>query len=354
MEIIKCQLRFLTPAFVGDANQDGAWRTPPIKALLRQWWRVVYAAENNFAVNVSDMRHREGMLFGHAWLEDDKQNGQPVAGRKSAVRIRLDRWRPGRLRSSAWPRDKNVFHPEVGRGGRSVGSALYLGYGPLTYKSGGSALKGETAIQDGETSTLSIAAPTADVAVLARVLHLIHRYGAMGGRSRNGWGSVYLEGLSKDEAPNTPLNQFEDCFNQSFPHAIAQDEEGPLIWETQPFSNWESVVNELADIKIKLRTHFSLEAERTPHLRVMDRQWLAYPVTNHAVSDWGDKVRFPNQLRFKVRKTSDGKLVGLVFHMPHMLPEEFNADRSTLVRVWKEAHQFLDGELTNSISRVSE
>ena len=33
-------LRFLTPAFLGNADQNGQWRTPPIKALLRQWWRV--------------------------------------------------------------------------------------------------------------------------------------------------------------------------------------------------------------------------------------------------------------------------------------------------------------------------
>jgi hypothetical protein len=29
-------LRFATPAFLGDAEQNGVWRTPPIKALLRQ------------------------------------------------------------------------------------------------------------------------------------------------------------------------------------------------------------------------------------------------------------------------------------------------------------------------------
>lgn len=30
-------LRFLTPAFLGDAEQNGRWRTPSLKALLRQW-----------------------------------------------------------------------------------------------------------------------------------------------------------------------------------------------------------------------------------------------------------------------------------------------------------------------------
>ena len=84
-------LKFLTPAFLGNAEQNGVWRTPPIKALLRQWWRVAYAAERQFDVDVASMRHEEGLLFGHAWLEDDRdEHGNKVAARKSAVRLRLN------------------------------------------------------------------------------------------------------------------------------------------------------------------------------------------------------------------------------------------------------------------------
>ena len=67
----KFQVQFQTPAFLGDANQSGRWRTPPFKAQLRQWWRVAYAAQQQFAVNVREMREIEGRLFGHAWLEND-------------------------------------------------------------------------------------------------------------------------------------------------------------------------------------------------------------------------------------------------------------------------------------------
>jgi CRISPR-associated protein Cmr1 len=31
-------VRFVTPAFLGNVEQQGQWRTPPFKALLRQWW----------------------------------------------------------------------------------------------------------------------------------------------------------------------------------------------------------------------------------------------------------------------------------------------------------------------------
>ncbi|MCE2461531.1 MAG: hypothetical protein J4F38_12235 [Pseudomonadales bacterium] len=44
MRQMKYEVKFLTPAFLGNAEQSGQWRTPPFKALLRQWWRVAVAA----------------------------------------------------------------------------------------------------------------------------------------------------------------------------------------------------------------------------------------------------------------------------------------------------------------------
>ncbi len=88
-------VRFLTPAFLGDAEQHGRWRTPPFKALLRQWWRVVYAADHNFNVNIREMRHEEGLLFGNAWLDNEF--------RKSLVRMRLDRMGTRHLEKLEWP-----------------------------------------------------------------------------------------------------------------------------------------------------------------------------------------------------------------------------------------------------------
>ena len=55
-------LQFCAPAFLGNAEQSGQWRTPPFKAQLRQWWRVAYAASNQFHVNVEAMRREEGRM----------------------------------------------------------------------------------------------------------------------------------------------------------------------------------------------------------------------------------------------------------------------------------------------------
>ena len=98
MQRMKYRIRFLTPAFLGNAEQSGQWRTPPFKALLRQWWRVVWAERHRFPEDCSAMRRDEGRLFGNAWLDGDF--------RKSSVRMRLSKWTDGSLTRNQWGRQE--------------------------------------------------------------------------------------------------------------------------------------------------------------------------------------------------------------------------------------------------------
>lgn len=344
------QIEFTTPAFLGDAEQSGRWRTPPFKAQLRQWWRVAYAANHKFTVRLDAMRREEGRLFGNAWLEDDF--------RKSLVRLRLDRWDEGSLKKSQWPADSNVTHPEVtNRQGHPVpvGSALYLGYGPLAYdnQQRSTTLKANAAIQAGETATLSLAVPEEYADLITQALMLMHHYGTVGGRSRNGWGSYTLKLVEGTSAPTgiKPLRDWRTCLDLDWPHAIGKDENGALIWQTSPHDDWRGLMKTLAILKIGLRTQFVFTHGRvvgTPE----ERHWLSYPVTNHEVLGW-NQLRLPNSLRFKVRKTADGKLVGVVFHMPHLPPAAFGPKRRVIEAVWQQVHKFLDAP-AQKLTRISE
>jgi CRISPR-associated protein Cmr1 len=157
------RVRFNTPAFLGNAEQAGQWRTPPFKALLRQWWRVAYAAGRHHQANlVDEMRQEENRLFGTA--ADDREGS-----RKSLVRLRLDRWSIGSMKS--WASLGTVKHPETPF---PVGSDLYLGYGPLTLLKGAKEprLKANAAIQAGESAILSLAFPDIDKSRLEQALLL--------------------------------------------------------------------------------------------------------------------------------------------------------------------------------------
>lgn len=362
-------VRFVTPAFLGDADQRGAWRTPPFKALLRQWWRVVAARRCGY--DHRQLREMEARLFGHAWLKD---NGKAWSLR-SVVRLRLHAWTPGRL--ERWPSDLQVQHPEVGQGGRAVGSHLYLGYGPLKFEKGpGTKLKEVPALDAGEQGTLALAYPATRREDLADTLQLVTWFGALGGRSRNGWGSLELtsegvkgiDGLDRhDPLLEGVARSLGDCLALDWPHAVGRDNRGPLVWRTKGGKSWQEIMKVLAEIKIAFRTQFPFARNRDAADGAFeDRHLIAYPVTNHGVLEWSDRdeatgkpkltkrgslrqtERLANQLRFKVARQGQS-YIGIIVHLPCGLPGPLATvlghppilDQQA--EIWQKVHRILDG-----------
>ena len=312
MKKLSCRLVFNTPAFLGDAEQNGAWRTPPIKALLRQFWRMDYARRSGWSVDISRMRAAEGALFGQA---GDKGNSN-----QSQVRIRLDDWSQGKVKTA----------PDVGgvvMGRNRIPAALYAGYGPIAP---GPRLKGNAAIQSGEDALLRLAFPSGQG--IEQALFLADRYGALGGRSRNGWGSFALAGELEETA--IPVREWTDAMQWDWPHAIGQDGNGALVWQSAPQARWEDAMQLLAQTRADVRR------------AVPDRLTLAYPDTRGRMPGWTAKDRVPNSLRFKVRKDGD-RFVATVFHVPcrpaDALWNELSADKQrTFITCFKAAHAFMD------------
>jgi CRISPR-associated protein Cmr1 len=344
MKTVTYRLTFLTPAFLGDAEQSGRWRTPPIKALLRQWWRVVYAADHDYSVDekaMQAMRREEGLLFGNAWLDNDF--------RKSLVRLRLDRWERGKLTSWNGLEQPPVAHPEVERTGYKVGPHAYLGYGPLDGR-GGTKLNEQVkaVVNVGEGATLSLAMPDEAAPRIQLALWLMDRYGTLGGRSRNGWGSFTLTPdngtMQLDGQP--PLRDWKECLETDWPHAIGKDDHGALIWQTaKTYDDWKTLMRDLAIIKIGLRTQFVFPPNvAPPHPQPLERHWLSYPITRHTTRAFDHTARLPNSLCFKVRRAPEDrtKLVGVIVHVPCLPPPAFNPDRAAIERTWQTVHGLLD------------
>jgi CRISPR-associated protein Cmr1 len=346
-------MQFLTPAFLGNAGQTAQWRTPPIKAQLRQWWRVVYAADQPGGVDVATMRQAEGRLFGVA----ADTHGD---SRKSQVRLRLSDWREGSLKSWEGLEQGAVHHPEVERAGYKVGPHVYLGFGPLTVVGKATVLtKERAAIQAKDSAVLRLAVPAGvDGKRLQRALALMNLYGTLGGRSRNGWGSFSLTPMDGTPALSPALDHsvtlpWRDALSTDWAQAIGTKDDQPLIWQTGPFDDWKRAMVQLAKTKIELRTQFRFPQDR-PDGQIHERHWLSYPVTRHDVAAWKrDNLRLPNSLRFKVRPSADGKSVhGVVFHMPCRPPAAFRPDPRALERVWTKVHEYLD-QPTSNVKRIA-
>jgi len=379
---IRCSVHFVAPAFLGDAHQRGAWRTPPFKALLRQWWRIAVAGQ--FGYDHTRLREEEGKLFGHAWLTNRQGKTWAMQGR---VRLKLDRWGSGTL--FQWPKDPEVIHPQVNRS--KIGSHLYLGFGPLI-PGEKTTLKNKLAINAiTECSELTLAFPEKETETVFQVLQLINWFGSVGGRSRNGWGSLTLFGCEEGKIlPSDDLLEgrnlekiaaqirlLDECMQLDWPHAFGQSADGkPLIWKTkEEYQTWSEAMQELARVKIAFRTKIDIDENsdiRNPSFE--KRHLLSYPVTNHGVDGWVKKDkrgnfetdkhgklkqedRLANQLRFKLLRVNSGKFVAIAYHLPHGLPKQLKDKLDSRrkihklspewqLSVWETVHAELDKEMT--------
>lgn len=357
---VTIRMRFVTPAFLGGADQSAELRAAPFKALLRQCWRIARAKDLNF--DYDKLRTEEGLLFGHAWLatqakaQDERQRTWHM---KSPLTISVNP--VGSLPLlGAWPQDPRIRHYEVNF---PVGAHLYLGYGPLDYdrNSKGTVLKSlRKAIAPGAEIRLRLGGrKLADLKPsLKAVLSLFHWTGTIGGRSRNGWGSLEIIDVHGiDFSPSDPARDLSDlaqeykkCLQRPWPHAVGRDAHGILCWKTKEvFPSWEKTMEALARIKISVRTSEYFQFLDKNKNQFSNRHFLSYPVTNHSVAAWPKESRLANQLRFKVLKQPSG-YVGTILHFPAGLPPHLgtktnrgNIDQAEKT-AWEKVHEVLERE----------
>ena len=361
------QVSFNTPAFLGNAEQQAQWRTPPFKALLRQWWRVVKAPEVGY--DHRKLLKLENALFGSA-LDGDGSS-------RSQVRLRLSAWDEGTL--SRVPNGEMVSHDEVPS--KQVGANLYLGYGPIGGQTR-SAIDVKVPAQ-----TFKIRCPEEHADALQKVMQLSAWFGTLGSRSRNGWGSLEITSFddtpilgfnalsSKDSIQNiSQPRPLSDCLTTEWRHAVGASDAGvPTIWRLfklgpknnegkttlVSFTSWEEVMKELARIKIAVRTapYFKFQnGGNQGHSSPLPRHVLSYPTgSKHSVnaSSWGQSGRMANQVLFKVHRREAG-FAATIAHFPTRIPQHMvgHLHLPDQVAVWQEVHRLLDAERKNGLQRM--
>lgn len=351
MKALEYTVSFATPAFLGNSQQQAQWRTPPFKALLRQWWRITAAKAHHYEHR--SMRESEGDLFGNAWLTDAQ--GRP-SYRKSRVSLRLDYWDRGNLASQAWPGGpmKSVATTANGKG--SVRADLYLGFGPVRPQSKKERRTSITivgAIGTDRTAVLRLFPDESEE--VRKAIQLIAWFGTIGGRSRNGWGSLSF--VSTNGSPhitpvpkgNDPMLQavgreWSQCLDIDWPHALGMQEGRPLIWLSKPHDTWREAMGCLANVRVEVRrTAKSLVGPNYIggiHLLgyPAGRKWEVQEFKKDHPYGGNKEGRLATQLRFKVCATPEG-LVAVVFHLPHRFPDVLRDRLSREQQRWLEDHE---------------
>ncbi|MFP4684217.1 MAG: hypothetical protein ACLFMW_11230, partial [Ectothiorhodospira sp.] len=256
-------------------------------------------------------------------------------------RLRLGpAWSKGKLDREQWPKRFKSVSSGAGKG---VRSDVYLGFGPVLPASRrenrATPEPAHAALGPGDQAVLTLICPDEYEPEILQALQLIQWFGALGSRSRNGWGSVTL--TPHDGTPpldplsrEAPLLQritrpLDHCLQQEWAHAIGLDagagEERPLIWRTtHPCKDWQQAVETLADTLHQVRS-----AAKGHKITVRGRpvgalHLLGYPAGSNG-SPWDLPVRDRNlrlasPLRFKVLQEGD-QFRGIILHTPSRPPE---------------------------------
>lgn len=334
VEKMDITVEFLTPTFLGGADRQGELRSPPFKNLLRQWWRVV---KGDLAVD--ELRQREGQLFGTV-LGDNETTS-------SKVRISIVPNQEFKVIDAPFQFGA-THHPEVGNNGMNVQNALYLGFGPVTYHHGHMLFRRYVAA--GSRASLSLVFPRTYRNEIVSTLQYADIFGTIGSRCRNGYGSMALssEGFDMIGFADIPSYDMQAIIenNKEYPNRFGSDQRGLLAWDSAPFDQWTQAMQLLAGTYLRVRTAIPIAGNG-----VQERHALGYPVTHHNVNDWGGNLgRMPSQLRLMVKRNQRNQLVARILHLPHRLPKRWPNNFSSQADVWRQVHQFLDGQ--NEFHRI--
>ncbi len=345
--------RIITPMFLGDAFQEAALRPEPFKGLLRYWWRVAAGRNSSW----EEMLKKENKVFGSGGEE----------AQKSLVKVEVS-GEPEVVKAPSLPSIDNIRHPEVKP---LVNPLLYLGYGPIVWQSG-QAIYNRSYLKPGEQFQIKITFPNnlmEDETFKTAILYF-KAFGAIGARSRNGWGSFQVEKIEPEEwkkkiFPSKIVYAVytENLFNEEhdYPHTLSldktvKDKPQTLLWRTKyPSASWGKVMEELARIYVSLRTSLPVDGTHD----IDERHLLGFPITNHyavGVPGWGKRVRHASPLRLFVRRRKEGYF-GFVLHIPFGISKSMRKNASGRVfftpkkqkKIWQKVHNCLD----KAMQRVS-
>ncbi|WP_291323083.1 RAMP superfamily CRISPR-associated protein [Desulfonatronospira sp.] len=337
IEKLKFTVEFLSPTFLGGADQNAELRSAPFKNLLRQWWRIALGD-----LETHDLRKQEGRLFGSVSGNDSAE----------ASKVRLSLLPNNNFKiSESMSSIGTLKHPEVkNRQGRLIPleRLLYLGYGPIYMKpkeGGGPKLGFRRFITPGSNASLRIYCPKQNHDEILQAMSLIHHFGTIGGRSRNGFGSIALScrHLLSFESVVAKAKGFDLVMGFSekkYPSALSKDSKGLLCWEySQNDMTWENVFKIFSEIYMLVRTSFPFKQRNT----LEPRHILGYPAgRNHHVHEWGGATgRRPSQLRLMVKRNDQGQVIGRILHLPHPM-HRWNTKIAKEAELWKKVHAFLD------------
>ena len=276
------EVEVVTPMFLGGADPKKAeLRVPSIKGALRFWWRAIYGSDD-----LKEMKRREDDIFGST-------------ERKACFSIELKNIENIRPVLKNLPQGLKV--PTQSKGKTFQISIIeYLAYGLCEYKKEQKKnIFTKAHIPEGTTFKMTF--HLKNQAINDQIwdsLQMLSNYGGLGSHSRNGFGSIKVDGLSSSLKLEGGLKSFTCLSSKSI-----------IFNKFTQKATWEGALSEIGIAYRKARK--SLENTHS----FVKRSLIAKPLIVKGEVNIEDRHSKPYFLH--VNKLPNGKYQGQILFIPY-------------------------------------
>lgn len=272
----------ITPLFLGGADPKKAeLRVPSIKGALRFWWRAMYGSDD-----LEDMKKREGRVFGSTT-------------EKSSFSIQLRDTDNIKCILDALPKGLKVATQSKGKT-FPISIIEYLAYGLCEY-SRAEKKNVYTKQYIPSQTRFKIAFVINNQTFKDQILNslgMLSNYGGLGSHSRNGFGSIKIDGIIGTLKMEGGPKPFSALSTKSI-----------LFDNFQPKDRWEDALSEIGNAYREARR--SLENKHS----FAKRSLIAKPIIVKGDANITDRHSKPYFLH--VNKIQSGKYRGQILFIPY-------------------------------------
>ena len=292
LEKISFACEVITPMFLGGADSKSAeLRTASIKGVLRFWWRALYGGDD-----IQDMKKRESVIFGST---EEKSN----------LIINIY----NRPKPALYNLPKGKIFKATSRGKTFPLSIIdYLAYGLYEYEKGNGNIYNKEHFTPGSRFEIELVFNKHHEEEILNSFKGLVLFDGLGSRSRNGFGSFYID----DIEDNVKIN-----FKNNLSKFTAFSKYSTLFL----FNMHNSWVDALSEIGLAYKdARLSLESRHSFDKRAL----VAMPIEARGenISNYIKNGRHTKPYFLHVNKLKNGKFRGQILFMPYKYfkQEKFN------------------------------
>lgn len=338
---IRYLCEIITPMFLGDHTGRGAELRPPsIKGAMRFWWRATQSY-----TSIAALKTAEGNIFGTPEGE----------GKKSKVLITVKILDPAPPTNN--PLAKHKFYTIINNKNIPIDIIEYLAYGktesgkndPAKYKRYADYFK------PGSKFEVVILTPHEHIKTVNEVFHLVAKYGGLGGKSRNGFGSFRILPPEGASPFTVSANLYTGNYSElpDYPAFSTHTEE---IHSGQTYNEWKDAMGALGEAYYNAKNDLG-KTPSLPNSIVPNKKGYLGKIKPLNTNKKEPKLfeseieRIAKPYFFRIDKTADNKFKIRVLFLPSKFLEGFrNNQNNTLLDESQSEYLELLKKMTKTLS----